>query len=278
MNSDIHEAVTETLMRMGHKILRPTNRSAVKEIVTKSFLNMSAELHKSAPEMVDELDALQLSEVQKDAVVTTVLLLADPQIRSIGVDAARAIQECASTEKRHLKHSIIEKLQPRLAEIKKLHDEFVPQALRDLWGSDHRWEMTLDPENVRMMQSTIGDFVSKPNASKLVGARAKSYILLGGALGSGKALLGIIKLCTRVNGTNLSMPTWPTAFSQGIDREVVRCVADAAEQDEAKFAEAMFCPLKFAMQGLDAVRGVSDIERFSVPLRDERDESPSQKD
>jgi len=171
----------------------------------------------------------------------------------------------------------VSRLIPRLGEITRLRESVVPAGLRRLWGSDHQWNMTLDPENVGMMQAyggglgsamfqSLNDVYAAGGMDFEAPETLKSFGAVGGVVEEGRALVDIIKLCARLYSADTSLPLSATSLAGTLDfgSNVLSCQlgssgAELGKPKEEDFMKAIFCPLKFGAQGLDALRAVPDM-------------------
>jgi hypothetical protein len=273
-NPEVHEAAAANLMEVGRNgFLATRDWSTVKAAVVAGFRRINDELSDKAPKAARQLGLIQLSEQQKDAVLSSMRLISEPRVQRIGFEVGQAIRNCPSTDKEQLKRLIEERLKPRLPELLKLRNELMPEPLLELWATDHQWDMTLDPENVQVMQAKQGGkfapaFVSLGDVYRLGRAPtesgSKSYSLTGGVVEEARALIDLIKACTRLFGQDLQVPERATSLAGtfNFDAEALSCELRAADGD-ARINEmkALFCPLKFGTQGLDALRAAADMDR-----------------
>jgi hypothetical protein len=197
-------------------------------------------------------------------------LMSLPQVQSVGLAVAEAIRDSGCSLKECVRQRIEAKLEPRLGHLRALTQKLVPVSLQQLWSQEgHHWEMTLDPENIRVFESVIGSFVSK-DATRNKTARPlrapqarlspeeKSSLVLGGVLEEARALLDVMRMCTRLSGKELAVPMWATSLAgawSSFGYEVASCEADdGSSGDRQNLLKELFCPLRFGAQGIDALR------------------------
>jgi len=217
--------------------------------------NISTQLGLRAPEVASTLQLVQLSEEDKDAVLRSLRLISDPRVQKIGLEVARAIRGSASSNRDIVKRRIEERLQPQLREILELRQELVPSTLRRLWGEGHTWDMTLDPENVMVMERVSDEFETSYDPRTAVNASEKDFGLYGGVLGEARALLDVMRACMRLFSSDLKVPEWATSLggNMEISAELLSCELDPITDSRMNFMKALFCPLKFGTQGMDAL-------------------------
>jgi hypothetical protein len=274
-NPEVHEAAAANLMAVGrHGFLAAEDWSTVKAAVVAGFRRIDDELSKKAPEASRRLGLIQLSEEQKDAVLSSMRLLSERRVQNIGFEVGQAIRESRSTDREVLRRRIEARLQPRLPELLRLREELMPEPLRELWATDHHWDMTLDPENVQVMQakqggkfadafSSIGDVYRMGAASKPIAFSSESYSVMGGVVEEARALIDLIKVCTRLFGKELEVPANATSLvgTFNFGAEALSCeLRTAGSDDRTNLLKALFCPLKFGTQGVDALRAAVDMD------------------
>jgi len=271
-NPEVHEVATENILRVGHQLLGPTDRQTVMAAVATGFKNISSQLQSRAPLVAGELTMLQLTEQEKDAVLSSLRLLSDSRVQVLGRNVAQAIRDCGSPDRDYVRSCIETAMQPRLTEITDLRREVVPKGLRQLWGVGNKWDMTLDPENILAMQTSHGgrfaavsaslqDIYAMGTTNRPTTLSEKNYGIKGGVIEEGRALLDIIKLCTRLTGKELKVPSWAGSLTGNVDlrAEPLSCELDTTKASSVNFMKALFCALKFGTQGLDALRAASAI-------------------
>merc|ERR1712227_392005 len=95
----------------------------------------------------------------------------------------------------------------------------------------------------------------------------------GGTLEAARALLDVIALIGDASGKKIEMPAWATSLEENIDvkdlgTELLSCELHKNESIN-NFMKAIFCPLKYGTQGMDALRAVHRIggeKETSSPL------------
>jgi len=209
---------------------------------------------------------------QKNAVIDSIRLMSDPRVQGIGRDVGQAIHDSKSTNRAELKRRIQAKLQPRMNEITKLRSEVMPGPLHQAWGGEHQWTMTLDKENIRVMGTYHGDakygsirksFGSYAHSDELTPFSLTTYSILGGVLEQGRALLDIIELCGRHFGKHLEVPYWVTYLGGNMEvtSELLSCEHHFVNPNrldvKLNSTSALFCPLKFGTQGMDALKAAA---------------------
>lgn len=280
-NPEVHDVAAANLMRVGYNglILR-RDFSMVRAIVVASFGNISHQISKYAPAAADTLDKIPLTKIQKDAVVNSLRLMSDPRVQNIGFDVGLAIRDSPGVGRTNLKHRIEEKLRPRLEEIRKLREELMPGQLRTLWAKNYQWEMTLEPENVRVMRMQNGGklapvftslqdvYLSGTTRAPMAPAE-KFYGILGGLLEEARALVDISRLCSSMFGKELDVPLWVTSLpgTHNFSSDILSCEIRTEDDNKINFMKALFCPLKFGTQGMDALRAVPDMMNSRLSLQ-----------
>merc|ERR1719401_2511917 len=177
------------------------------------------------------------------------LLMSDTRVQRLGLAVARVIRANPEDDRELLVGELLKEMCPRLADIRRLQSDLVPDTLRSLWGSGHNWEMTLEDRNLREMEEYSRTFDDSIESGP---QEAKHAAVFGGVLEQGKVLVYMFKNCIRT-----LMPTWTTATNSTIS-EITKFVA--TESDNSDFMAALLWPFKFGAQGIDALRATSDLK------------------
>jgi hypothetical protein len=273
-SAEVHEVAAENLLQVGkrRRLLegRPDDRKGLQVAVAAGFRKISAQLEVRAPALAGDLDRLQLSELQKDAVVDSMRLISMPEVQSIGLVVARAIRDSGCIFPECVRQHVEAKLRPRLTEIRRLREELVPVSLRQLWGGRHQWDLTLDPANIRSLESVNGKFAGDGEGLEVIplgssgrhhlSPAERSSVVSGGIMEEARALMDAVKLCARMVGRELDVSPWATSLGgtwMNFGLNLESCGHDAGENVTIHFAKEFFCPLKFGAQGLDALRAAA---------------------
>jgi len=282
-NAEVHEVVTENLMQVGCGLLVHADRDLVRNTVAAGFRNISLNVMRHAPTIADIMFRLRISEAEKNLVLTSLRLISLPEVQRIGFKVALAIRRSLSHDRDTIQHKIEQMLQASLDEITNLVHELVSPPLLKLWGpghARHQWDMTLENENIHVMTTfSGGKFYGSMNASFYAAAHGgapgylpreeKAYGAWGGILEEGRALLDVIRLIVRSSGNgNLAVPGWAASLADNVDmqdlgRELLSC--ELHEKDGMdNFMKAIFCPLKYGTQGIDALRAVAQMRGIKM--------------
>jgi len=261
---EVHEVATENLMQVGKGLLVHADRDGIRTAVARAFRNVSLRLEAREHSAAAMLATLRLSEAEKGAVLTSLRLLSMPQVQSIGLDVGLAIRSSASTDPTIVEDTIEAAVRPHLAGIERLRDDLVSGTLFELWGVGKRWRMSLAPENIQVMQASHGGKLYTGSASEIPPLEEKNLVVLGGVLEEARALLDVLSLCAHREGQDLHVPAWATSMGDNIELGpgLLSCELGFAHDVKADFKDfmrALFCPLKYGSQGIDALRAVSDL-------------------
>jgi len=282
-NAEVHEVVTENIMQVGRGLLVHADRDLVRNTVAAGFRNISLNVMKQAPTIAEKMSRLRISEAEKNLVLTSLRLISLPEVQRIGFKVALAIRRSLSHNRDTIQHKIEEMLHANFDEITNLLHELVSPPLLKLWGpghARHQWDLTLESENIHVMTTVDGGkFYGSMNASFYADAHGgapgylpweeKAYGAWGGILEEGRALLDVIRLIVRSSGNgNLAVPGWAASLADNVDmqdlgRELLSC--ELHEEDGMdNFMKAIFCPLKYGTQGIDALRAVAQMWRIKM--------------
>jgi len=270
-DAEVQEVATESIMLVGADIFRKRDRHLVRAAVATGFRNMSVQIETRAGEVFAELEAIRLNATQARAVLGMMRLIGDERVRSIGADVGQALHDAGTSQAKALQQAVEAKLQPRLEEIRLVRDELVPTALREIWRGSNQWEMTLDPENLRIMGPYRRGKFAALASSNVFGVQKVEetpfnkmvFGILGGILEEGRALIHVIGLIAHLQDQDIHVPTWVTALggNMAVTNQDLNCEHHFNTEIEIKLMKALFCPLKFGTMGLEAVRALSEDGR-----------------
>jgi hypothetical protein len=265
---ELVDVVSETILRVGKKMFKDQDdRDLVKDVVTTSLKNISLQLQLRVPEVAKELDSLLLSELEKNAVLSSLQLLGNAEVQEVGLLVAEGIHEAALAEKdfnkvttEYVSNFLEEKLRPSLPELTKLRKTLVPTVVKDLWGKKHQWEMTLDPENIGAMLGGDGQFISEFHMTDSMDREMKKDAVLGAVLEEGKAIIDLIKVCTRSYRKDLSIPPWATSMTGRVSPDLLSGQVNAKGDKQVESMKTLYCPLKYGAQGAEALKAVAEMK------------------
>lgn len=259
---EVHELAAKNVLRVGHRILGPQHAPIAKRIVGDCFRNVSSLLERHARQVARELDTVRVTHTQKDAMLNSLRLLGDPRIEGVGLDIAEAISQIG--------HSSAETGAPSMSandisvalgdmlqrfELGSLREEL--ELARLLWSEGRQWDLTLEPEYLASMGRLDGrwhsiiaeasDVEPKWDGALVAVQEDLRAAIVAGALVQARVLLDVMKVRARS-----AVPSWVTSQSSylGIDRRDVVCEL----QGEHAALNRLACPLKFGVQGMDALR------------------------
>jgi len=262
LGPEVRHAVVHSLMRVGADFLGPSEERSVQTSVTYVWGNASQQLQVLAPEAVKALKELHLGSSQQEALLSSVHLLSDPHVHTIGLDVARAIHGSLFSDRERLRLTVEERLQPRLDHIASLRDGIVDDSLLKLWKEEggRPWDLTLEQENIRIMQTAGGKYISKLDGPHKVNIAEKLYGIASGAVEEFRALLSMLKPYVELQGGGLQVPAFATLLDGGIGSGPVSCELITMDDNKADLVQAMFCPLRFGTQGSEALRAAADMK------------------
>jgi hypothetical protein len=280
-NAEVHEVCTENLMRVGRGLFKHADREIVRDAVSAGFRNISRQLHERWPEAMRQLTRVEFTERQKNSLVSALRLLSVPEVQRIGFEVALAIRRSLSFEPQVVRKNVQEILLSNIGELLRLRGDLISERLEELWGIGLNWQMTLQPENLQVMEAFhSGEFFGSMSADFYASNRSgapgrlppeeKSYGAWGGVLEEGRVFLGLVQLAARAAGQkDLDLPPEATSLSSNVDvkdlgSELLSC--ELHEKDGMNnFMKALFCPLKYGAQGLEALRSIAQMAPPQVP-------------
>jgi hypothetical protein len=270
-DAEVQEVATESIMLVGADILRRRDRHLVRAAVATGFRNMSIQIETRAGEVFSQLEGIRLNATQARAVLGMMRLIGDERVRSIGVDVGQAMHDAGTSQAKAVQQAVEAKLGSRLEEIREARDELVPKALREIWRDSSHWEMTLDPENIRIMGPYRRGKFAALASSNVFGVQKVEetpfnkmvFGILGGILEEGRALIHVVGLIAHLQDRDIRVPTWVTALggNLAVTNQDLNCEHHFNTEIEIKLMKSLFCPLKFGTMGLEAMRALSEDGR-----------------
>jgi hypothetical protein len=266
-SAEVFEVATENILRVAHGILVHADRDLVRDTVQAGFKNLSTQLHIRSPDAMQALTRMELTKAQKNAVLTLLRIRTVPEVQRIGYEVALAVRGSLSTETAVTRSHVEEMLTSNIKEIEDVREDTVPEKLETIWGTKHLWDMTLDAENVHMMEAfSNGHLFGSMNTSfydhflpktpKHLPQEEKAYAVWGSVLEESRALLGLIRMLEE--DITLHVKASVTSLAANIDLKDLGSELLSCELHEGKgmnnLMKALFCPLKYGTQGLEAMR------------------------
>jgi len=267
-SAEIFEVATENILRAAHGILVHADRDLVRDTVQAGFKNLSTQLHTQSPDAMHVLTRMELSKAQKNAILTTLRIRTVPEVQRIGYEVALAVRGSLSSENAVIRSHVEDMLASNMKEIESVRDDTVSRKLATIWGNQHQWDMTLDTENVRMIKAfSHGHLFGSMNTSfydhflpkmpKHLPDEEKAYAVWGAVLEEGRALLGLIRWFEKEDA-KFHVKASVTSMAANIDLKDLGSELLSCELHEGSgmnnLMKALFCPLKYGTQGLEAVR------------------------
>jgi len=221
------------------------------------------------PQVAHALAQVELTRQQKNALLSALRLLSEPDVQSLGYEVALALRQSDSEEEGPVRLQIERRLSSRLVEVRKIRNDMVTPSVRALWGSGRPWRLTLQRENIRVMRSSHGGMlVTAANSSSHSLAHATSlrqlpleelsYGAWAGVLEHARVFLGLAELAGQ--GHSLNIPETLASLSQNVKIEDLGPNLLSCELLQgnglANLLKGFFCPIKYGSQGLDVLRAV----------------------
>lgn len=190
-----------------------------------------------------KLNSVQLTLDQKDAVLHVLRDMSDnPRLHSTGLFVARTLQEGHRTaaDKQGVARFVLERLQPRLPEMRQLRDEVIPATLR----SGQNGVLTLDSEKLRFVE-TLGDRwnfeldASMPKVSTESLPPLPRRLALGMNTTTGPFVKKMRGYAQDAKGALATTNGDLTSATLGLDNAMKRTAHDTADQQQV--AKSMAC-------------------------------------
>lgn len=247
--SEVHIRATENILRVAG--LGAEHTASVRGAVAETFRNVSQTLERHARQAVQELETVRISLAQRDAILNSLRLLADPRIEAIGLDVAEAVGRAAQ-EGRNASSALARVLGGLELGNLDLH------MAKLLWSEGRQWDLSTEAEHLKSMAKVSHRWHGMLEGGAAVQVQERAVV--AAALVQARALLGIVKARVRS-----ALPAWITSESSylGIQGEHVSC--DLEEEQAA--LNRIACPLKFGIEGMDALRAYYSEQRS--PRREE---------
>lgn len=155
---ELSDLAADNLIAMGGDALVNVGREAVRTHASQALLNISAEIREQDPEAHRRLDTLEVSDEHKEAVLRVLRHYGDERMLRLSDDISDAVRQTIEEngDHEHLKRRLLEKLQPKLGELRELSEEMFP-------GSGPRMMLDVDGLGV------VGRFKEWEPATEAVG-------------------------------------------------------------------------------------------------------------
>mmetsp|Transcript_59132 Transcript_59132/g.117138 ORF Transcript_59132/g.117138 Transcript_59132/m.117138 type:complete len:401 (+) Transcript_59132:71-1273(+) len=268
---EVHRIIAENINRSSQGILDPSDNSIVHGLVVEGMMNISRHLRLAAPELMQQLNMLQLNRELQDAVLSCLRIVGDPRVQRIGGDVATALQSSLSKRREELVSRIDLELFSRLEEVQKLRMELMPTALLELSGPAHEWAFTLDASRLHVMRAIHDGKINFAKDAVVLqemsddangpSYNAKAVAILGGVLEQAQALMNAIRLSARLFDRQLQLPitTW-SALGDGrfaaIDPQALSAACLFGLAPKVNGGTLPACHLQLGDLGLDALRAL----------------------
>lgn len=272
-STELHDAATDNLMRVGHRFLNPGDRNMVWHVVAESFTALSQHITSSQTAVLRDED--------KDAAVQAMELMSDPRVQGLGLEVAWAIrksrQDFPESTRRVIQQQdilaqVTKRLEPRTQEIRALQAELVPAALHRL-RKGHRWSLTFDPSTIRVAETISGRWDIELGVQNAAAKNSEDMTIVRRLRGGQKSLpvdhkyvtpnmpdsvVGIVAgvleqarfLLDVVNPQLDGTPVAQYVSRLGIS---TRLLIDCKVESNKRLLGAVVCPLKFGSLGLDVL-------------------------
>eukprot|EP00929_Paragymnodinium_shiwhaense_P048534 TRINITY_DN2452_c0_g1_i2.p1 TRINITY_DN2452_c0_g1~~TRINITY_DN2452_c0_g1_i2.p1 ORF type:complete len:470 (+),score=111.11 TRINITY_DN2452_c0_g1_i2:83-1411(+) len=167
----VHDVASENVLNVHARLPGMTkSKEEVKDLVTRTFRDVSQRMKDMTPETWDALEGTTLSAEQHDGIVHMLKYMKDPRVMQLGLDTAAALREAGSDDQEALKASIIEKLKPRAKEIHSLYEEAVPAHMREVMKAKpgEGLNSILEPAKVKILKTVDGSYYDQFAPEKTV--------------------------------------------------------------------------------------------------------------
>jgi len=284
---ELHETAADTIMAMDHGMLDSVDRAAVRDFVSVGFRNLTRLIGERSPEALASLDRLQLTPEQQGGVLRVVRKMSDPRLQELGAAAAHAARAGASGGPSSVRRSLLEKLQPRMAEIRLLQEEVIPAPLHTLGlragGEAGDWHVALDPESMTLVRSFSDEWhveidVSRPevlpgspggrrlaefNESGITVSKEQGVALLSALLEQARVIVDQLDRIAELFGSDkipVHIPDYVRSMVAGgsFFSSLLSCVMDSAEQEDKMLM--FMCPFRLASAGADVLHSTHVLE------------------
>lgn len=279
-SSELADMATEQIMKTGHTVLKEHHYFTVRKLVAGGFRNLTSFIQQNKPTVYRQLTQLHLTDEQKAALLNQVHMTGDPRMQSIGRDIAYAVIQGRGQGREAVTRQLSQKLQPRLAEIRQLHEEFLPSALGGGHHEDSNFEMNIDFNNMHLLQSfdhsggSMEVDMSRPEAgsetlpSRRLNAQAallnteESLGVIHGVIEQARIILDQMDDLSGVFGNTAiaaAIPDWSRSLVGFLDLTsgLVTCLIDGLGNPTLQ----MMCPMRYASSAMDMFRSINYLWR-----------------
>jgi hypothetical protein len=245
--SDIVTLAAEPHMLLGQADLESTQR-----IVAASFRNISIELQLHAAPVAMELNQLTVNTTMKEYLLEALRVVCNGEVQDIGRKVQRVLLTISQSDRRNITNQILARsLWRQLADFQKMLRKVLQWPIRAVWrwAEAQQWQLTSELSIPRAMG----------NNTRVKAALPASQAVTSAAWAEGRVLVDLMMMCLLSKG-----PSWVTSL-RGMEEDFLPHFATscnpefADEQRAGGLAEAVLCPLRYGMLGLDALRFADSI-------------------
>jgi len=236
--------------------------------------NISSMLFHRSPVLARRLDAFELSKPQEDAVLRVVSHMSDHRVQNVGLYLSKVVHEFVTqpvekdSANMQLQDHIVQRLQPRLAEMRQLRDEVMAPELRRQTAGGPSLDVAMNANNLRVVRTFSNKWkfemdVSRPEFSK-EGRRLErklSELDLQRGIASGlaeEATVALQQMSTLLGmfGIDVEVPSWISTLGDEGDflSQLLHCGMQGLESSDA--SALIRCPMKLASAGVDVLASI----------------------
>jgi len=244
--SDIVTLAAEPHMLLGQADLESTQR-----VVAASFRNVSIDLQLHAAPVAAELNQLTVNITMKEYIVEALRVVCDGEVQDIGRKVQRVLLTVSQSDGWDGTNRILVKsLWRQLADFQKIQQKVLQWPIREMWrwAEAQQWQMTSELSLPRAMGNITGPSIAMPIDIAIASA----------AWAEGRVLLDLMMMCLQSKG-----PSWITSLrgmEDSFSRHLaIHCDPELPGEQRASLAEALLCPLRYGMLGLDVLRFADSI-------------------
>jgi len=250
----VHRRVASDIVTLAaepHMLLGQADLETTQGIVAASFRNISIELQLHAPPVAMELNQLTVNTTLKEYLLEALRVVCNGEVQDIGRKVQRVLLTVSQSDRWDSTNQIlVRSLWRQLADFQKMQQKVLQWPIREMWrwAEAQQWQLTSELSIPRAMGNITG-----PNTAVAAGTAITSA-----AWAEGRVLLDLMMMCLLSKGSS-----WVTSLRGMEDyflpHLATRCDPEFPTEQRAGLVEAVLCPLRYGMLGLDALRFADSI-------------------
>uniref|UniRef100_A0A7S2HIE8 Uncharacterized protein n=1 Tax=Zooxanthella nutricula TaxID=1333877 RepID=A0A7S2HIE8_9DINO len=269
------DVATENVIALSQGAIPTSMKPQVRVVVDRHLKQLSADTWQRFPQEGERLNALSLSPEEQDGLLTMMRSVSNPRVHQLGRDVGLFVHQSLGMahSSDDVKSHVVESLEPKLAEIRQLRDEVIPEAVRGDGGGGDSGSLVVNTDGVNFMSSfdnwDVEVDVSSPTFGESGPASAPRRLGSSDDDGESSMLDNAVKLAKMhaqaekffkqvqtfaAEKYNVHVPDMKEAF-RGVDTAAAtKCAMEAAVTMNPK--AAMTCTMQFWSIAMDVMQNI----------------------